>query len=597
MLPGMHAFDPSERYAGLLAPVFALRHADDLGVGDTRAVCEAIAFCAESNFAVLQLLPIHETVGDHSPYNPISSRALSPAYLYLHPDHVPGLGDGMVEQAVTAEWQRELQTGPVKQASVHALKLQLLLWAYRHFKRDFDAQSAEAQEFTAFQRSQEEWLPAYTLYRVLVREYEGNSNWSEWRPEHRTVEGAERWLERHIERDRLDSFREALAYVQWVAWRQWRAVRAYAEKLGVYLMGEVSFGVSKCSADVWANPALFDLQWNMGTRPIVYFDTNKDSERWGQNWGLPAYRWDQHKLSGFRWLQGRIAGEAQFFHLCRLDHLRGYFRGYMFPWEGGAKHAEFSLLTDAEVLRRTGGKMPRFVPGPDDDPQAADENEKQGRELLTAMQGAARGMFLVGEIMANMPEYMRRVLDDLGIASLTFPHLERHADGTLVKSEEYRRLSLAAYANHDHAPLAATYPHLTRQVGGGDADAERKLSQFLQLAGWDAPAPREMSDDLLAGLHKYLFATPCVLAVLMTSDLLGTAQRFNLPGSYGAGTWSERLELSLRDCVLHPVFGRRITRAAELIRSSGRRPPHSEPAAPVERRWGPASSWAFAQNA
>ena len=70
----------SNRTAGLLVPVFAMRHEDDLGIGDTRAVKEAIDFCARNSFQVLQLLPIHETFGDHSPYNPISSRAYHQLY-------------------------------------------------------------------------------------------------------------------------------------------------------------------------------------------------------------------------------------------------------------------------------------------------------------------------------------------------------------------------------------------------------------------------------------------------------------------------------------------------------------------------------------
>lgn len=69
----------NKNLAGLLVPVFALRHANDFGIGDTLAMKEAVTFCKENRLAVLQTLPIHETIGDHSPYNPISSRALSPA--------------------------------------------------------------------------------------------------------------------------------------------------------------------------------------------------------------------------------------------------------------------------------------------------------------------------------------------------------------------------------------------------------------------------------------------------------------------------------------------------------------------------------------
>src|SRR6202000_2013604 len=144
----------------------------------------------------------------------------------------------------------------------------------------------------------------------------------------------EKWIAGAPDTAELSERRACLAYIQWVAWRQWSAVRAYADERGVMLMGEMSFGVGSCSEDVWSHPELFDTDWNMGTRPIVYFDTNKDSERGGRNWGLPPYRWENQRSDQFRGLRHRIAIEKQYFHICRLDHLRGYFRAYMFPWHG-----------------------------------------------------------------------------------------------------------------------------------------------------------------------------------------------------------------------------------------------------------------------
>src|SRR4051812_40639328 len=186
----MSHLDPAEKLAGLLVPVFALRHVHDFGIGDTIGVREAIDFCAAHSFAMLQLLPIHETVGDHSPYNPISSRALSPALLALTEDAVPGLVASERDQAAPESWLLQLRAGPVKQNSVQPLKLQILLAAHRSFRKTHSAESELGREFAAFQAEQG-WLPAYTLYRVLVREYEGNPNWSEWRPEHHGVKGAE----------------------------------------------------------------------------------------------------------------------------------------------------------------------------------------------------------------------------------------------------------------------------------------------------------------------------------------------------------------------------------------------------------------------
>jgi 4-alpha-glucanotransferase len=571
----MLRLDPSRKLAGLLAPVFALRHDRDFGIGDTLAVREAIDFCASHGLSVLQILPILETVGDHSPYNPISSHALSPALLALTEEDVPGLIAAEMKNAAPSSWLAQLRTGPVKQNSVQPLKQQILLAAHRTFRgqNPADSTSELAQEFAQFQKDRASWLPAYTLYRILIREYEGNPNWSEWRPEHQTLSGAEAWLARHPAREGWNHLRDGLAYIQWVAWRQWRKVRAHAESKNVLLMGEMSFGVSRTSVDVWAWRELFELDWNMGTRPISYFDTNKDSERWGQNWGLPAYRWENHRSTGFTWLRARMLEAKQFFHVCRIDHLRGYFRGYQFPWPGGAVHAEFAKLSEDEAKERTGGRLPRFVPGSDDEPHTAKMNEMQGRELLGVMLNASGEMQLVAEIMGNMPDYMREVLDDLGVANLTFPQLERRADRSLIPKESYRPLSLGSYGNHDHAPIASWYAHLVEQAKLDPASTSATdLNNLLPFIGWNAPAPDKLTDDLLAAFERFLFSTPCYLAVMMSSDLLGTTQRFNLPGSYGAGTWSERLELPLAHYDDHPVYGPRVAKAKQLVAESGRAP-------------------------
>jgi 4-alpha-glucanotransferase len=568
----MTLLNPRNKIAGLLVPVFALRHPDDFGIGDTRAVRDAIDFCTEHRFAVLQFLPIHETVGDHSPYNAISARALSPALLALNPEDVPGLSREMMDAFAPADWLDQLRMGNVKHNSVHPLKLQILLAAHRAFA-DHASDENLHREFVRFQQEQAHWLRPYTLFRVLIREYEGNPNWSEWRPEHHTLAGAEAWLARHPEREKLEHTREGFAFIQWVAWRQWTAVRAYATERNVMLMGEMSFGVGYCSADAWAHPELFDLAWHVGTRPISYFDTNKDSERWGQNWGLPPYRWDNHRASGFAWLRDRVAGERQFFHICRLDHLRGYFRAYMFPWAGGARHAEFATLTEEEARHHTGGLLPRFVPGPDEDPHFARINDRQGREIIGVIKDAAQDMYLFAEIMGAMPGYMRQALDDLSVANLTFPQLERNPDRSLPPKESFRVLSLATYANHDHAPLAAAYAHLHEQAAKEPTgDSATDLRNLLAFAGWNGPAPATLTDDLHAHLVRTLFETPCELAVLMSSDLLGTPQRFNLPGSYGADTWCERLELPMRDYGTHPVYGQRIETVTRLIAETGRLP-------------------------
>ncbi|TLD70056.1 4-alpha-glucanotransferase [Phragmitibacter flavus] len=549
--------------AGLLIPVFALRRPDDFGIGDTKAVMEAIDFCKRHGFEVLQTLPIHDTVGDHSPYNPISSRALSPTLLTLDLDEasVPGLTRNILQSNAPESWLVQVREGAVKHGLVHSLKLQILQHAFDQFILQNDQSLID--EFESFQKSESDWLPGYTLFRTLVGEYDNNPHWEQWRPEHQSYDSAETWLLAHPENERLHTTRRSLAYIQWVAHRQWTAVRAHADTQAIQLMGEISFGVSKSSADVWQHRELFDTDWSMGTRPVVYFDTNKDSERWGQNWGLPPYRWENHRSTNFEWLRRRVQSEAQYFHICRIDHLRGYFRAYMFPWQGGSQHSEFALLDENQAAEKTGGRMPRFVPGPDEDPTTSAMNDLQGRELISIFREAAGPMFLFAEIMGAMPDYMRTALEDLQLPSLTFPLLETNENGSINPASSYRPLSLVSYGNHDHAPIASIYQnHFIKQ--------NLALQNLLNFAEWQSSPPDSLNEELLAALQRSLFKTPCLLAVLMIPDLLGTTLRFNLPGSYGDQTWCERLDFTLEELEHHPVYGPRIATASRLLRETGR---------------------------
>lgn len=555
--------------AGLLIPVFALRRTDDLGIGDTFAVKEAIDFCARHQFKVLQILPIHDTMGDHSPYNPISSRALSPALLTINETEVPGLTSEHLSKHAPADWLVHLREGIVKHRLVHSLKFNLLQSAYHNFSTQ--NHHPLQNEFISFKHQQTTWLQPYTLFRALAMQYDHNPHWEQWRPEHQHPQRAENWLLSQSRKDQqhLHDLRETLAFIQWIAHRQWSSVRSHADSRQVLLMGEISFGVSKSSADVWLHPDLFDMDWSMGTRPVVYFDTNKDSERWGQNWGLPPYRWENHRSSNYSWLRDRVKTEAQYFHISRIDHLRGYFRAYMFPWQGGSQHTEFATLTPEQAAQHTGGRMPRFVPGPDEDPTTSKINDLQGRELIKVIREAAGEMYLFAEIMGAMPDYMREALEDLSLPNLTFPLLEVDEIGNLIPPQNYRKLSLASFGNHDHAPLAENYQkYLSEHLQ--HPSTTTPLQRLLNFANWQHSPPSELSDDLLGSLQEQLFQTPCILAVLLISDLLGTHHRFNLPGSYGDHTWCERLDLPLTELEKHQSIGPRIITAAKLAQQTGR---------------------------
>ena len=221
------AIDTHTKRAGLLTPVFALRREGDLGIGDTDAVKGAIDFCADLGFSVLQMLPINETGGDHSPYNTISSISLEPSYITMRPEIVPGLSVDILNQLASEDISKNLAQGSVNYPAVKNLKHELLKAAFEEFEEnELLHETALAVEFQLFIRHQARWLPAYTLFKALmITEYNQDPRWKNWKPEHRTYLAAEEWCLGATQREEIERTREFMAYVQWIAFRQWHIAR------------------------------------------------------------------------------------------------------------------------------------------------------------------------------------------------------------------------------------------------------------------------------------------------------------------------------------------------------------------------------------
>src|SRR6202171_1521475 len=105
---------PEKKIAGVLAPLFALRRDEDLGIGDVAALREFIDWAADSGFKLVQLLPINETGGDNSPYNAISAMAIEPTTLHLAPGSPPDLTREDFDSVVADANLTKLRRGAVK---------------------------------------------------------------------------------------------------------------------------------------------------------------------------------------------------------------------------------------------------------------------------------------------------------------------------------------------------------------------------------------------------------------------------------------------------------------------------------------------------
>src|ERR1700716_1046102 len=117
---------PEKKIAGVLAPLFALRTETDLGVGDLEALRQFIDWAAGIGFKIVQLLPINEMGGDHSPYNAISAVALEPTTLHLAPGSPEDLSQEDFDDILARSDPEKLRKGAVRHDLVRALKIELL---------------------------------------------------------------------------------------------------------------------------------------------------------------------------------------------------------------------------------------------------------------------------------------------------------------------------------------------------------------------------------------------------------------------------------------------------------------------------------------
>ena len=562
----MAQINVNNRSAGLLVPVFALRRHGDFGIGDTLCVEDAIDFFARHKLSVLQILPINETGGDNSPYGALSSIALDPLYVSLVPGLVPGLTLETLELHVTVSLMEELEQGPVKYALVRKLKLQLLQDSFAAFE---SGSSDSKKEFDLFLAQQKEWLDDYALFRSLVDNFDGNTCWTNWPAEQSTPAKARAWAEG---RSGIASALRFYSYVQWVAFMQWGRVRAHADKCGVGLMGDIPFGISRYSADVWSNPQLFDLKWSGGAPPEKFFQSDAFTAEWGQNWGIPIYNWPAHEKTKYAFWQHRVKQVAAIFHYFRIDHVLGFFRVYSFPWIP-ERNFEFVGLTKEEAKKLTGGLLPKFISQPDEPEKNAKLNLAQGELLLRMIQSAAPDCGVVAEDLGMVPDYVRPCLRKLEIPGFTIPIFERvEKDRSFKTKESQPKLALVTYGTHDHQPIRSFYEGLCRWWHGEDGHEGwlevQRLMKFLGLP-IDSP-PEKFTPELHKRMIEVLMDSPSWLAILLISDLFGNTQRFNEPGIGSDSNWSQRLDRTLAEYEKDPDSARCIAWLEQAVVKSNR---------------------------
>ena len=572
-MPTEISLSPEHRIAGVLIPVFALRSAEDQGIGDTGSLRQFIRWAAGAGFALVQLLPINETGGDNSPYNAISSMALDPTTLELTPTSLEDLSEEDYRATLRTVDLSGLAEGPVQYAVVKPLKRQLLRRAYESFRRlHIETNSARFQVFEAFLQKNAAWLHPYSVFRALMDENGGTECWDRWPQPQQSAAKAYVWVQ-GLPEDRREAFAgltEFYSYVQWIAYTQWEATKHFAQEHGVALMGDIPLGVSYYSADYFGNPEIFEPGWSGGAPPEPYFKDDPFTQKWGQNWGIPVYDWAEMRKDDFAWWRQRVGGVRDLFHVFRIDHILGFYRIYSFPWRP-EKNDEFLPLSPDEARARTGGRLPQFKPRADDTPEDRAANCRDGERLLRMVLEAAGDTRLIGEDLGTVPEYVRPNLTALGIAGFKIPIWEPDRQtGGLLSGDGYARLSLATYGTHDHEPLRALWARWHGDPQEGHHEL-RRLGHFANLPEFEKPSA--FDERIHQHLLRALFRSNSWIAVCMITDLLAREERFNVPGTAANSNWSQRMHLTVETLADDPAHRTRTEALRALLQEAGRQVP------------------------
>jgi 4-alpha-glucanotransferase len=561
---------PEKKIAGVLVPLFALRSENDLGIGDVDTLREFIDWVAGIGFKLIQLLPINETGCDNSPYNAISAMAIEPTTLQLAPESLEDLTDTDVGNAMSHVEEWDLRKGAVQYQRVKHLKSALLSTAFWRF----DQRSSDDPRKRAFQEfceAEASWLSDYTLFRWLMEANASREKWDRWPSEYSTRESTLAWIEAQEERvrDTITRRRARYSYIQWVAHEQWQQVKAFAEQRGVALMGDIPFGVSYYSADVFARPEEFMLDWSGGAPPEPHFKDDMFTQKWGQNWGIPLYRWDRMHANNFKWWRERVRAVRRIFHLFRIDHVQGFYRIYAFPWRP-RKNKNFLLLDHNQMLEMTGGRAPHFVPRDDETPENREANKRDGEKYLRLVLEEAGTSRAIGEDLGVVPDYVRPDLRALGIAGFKIPQWETR-EKEIVPGEEYERLSVATYATHDHKPIRALWEEA---LESSTATSEQSRSELEKIARFAGVEPRieklNFERDFYPAIMEALFKSNAWIAIVMITDLLAREYRFNVPGTKTKWNWTRRTQRSVAQLQGSRKERKRMQLIRELLNRMGR---------------------------
>ena len=474
------------RKSGILMHISSLP--GPYGVGSLGAAAYAfVDFLVAAGQSYWQILPLNPTGFGDSPYQSFSTFAGNHYLIDL--DTLVSQGLLLPEELQGIDWGGD--PGRVDFGRLYTERTRLLKLAHSRFTED--------EHFENFVRDNVLWLEDYALFMAIKEHFHGR-DWQCW-----SVSLLMRLP------PVMDAYREELRdairfqyFLQYQFFRQWKALRAYANGRGIKIIGDVPIYVPLDSADVWAEPELFQL--DASRRPKVVAGCPPDSfSADGQLWGNPIYDWPKHHDERYHWWIRRMKAAARMYDVVRFDHFRGF-------------ESYWAVPADAK----------------------------------TAASGAWQkgpGMDFVGAIKKALPD-LQIIAEDLGFVTDEVRQLLRDSGYPGMKVMEFafdtREPSARDYLPHRYpvnsVVYSGTHDNLTLQQWFDEAAPEDVRS------AWDYLGLNEQEGPVW-GMIRGAMGSVSKLCIIQMQDYLeiGAEGRMNHPGTLTTANWTWRANPGFAD--------------------------------------------------
>lgn len=477
---------------GVNIALFSIRSHQSSGIGEFLDLIPLINWLAPLGFDILQLLPINETDNDASPYNLLSAYALNPLHISL--ESIDKFDETVEIKGTMHRLKLLNQTERVDYLEIAPLKYSVLERLILPYLSTYQ----ENAEFLKFKQNAP-WLESYASSRAKLN----------------TALVLQEGLEKA-------SFYYKI--LQFIAYRQMEEVKQHAEKMGMFLMGDIPILLSRHSIDVQTKKELFLENQSIGAPPDRYAID-------GQNWGFPPYNFPAIEKENFQFWKERLQAASKLYHLYRIDHIVGFFRMWSIP-EGSKAHEGHYIPKDPEAW---------FI---------------QGKSILTAMVEHA-SMLAVGEDLGVIPKETKDVMHRLGIPGTKVVFWERDwlHDQAFIPFAEYPPNSLTTLSTHDSELFSVwwkTHPH----------DAK----EFAMRQGWTFHP--ELTRDLFIELLKSSHQTPSLFHVNLLQEYLSLfpdllwgsleESRINVPGHISPHNWTFRFKYAIEEMAANDSLNRQL---------------------------------------